>query len=192
MIKVIIFLYILKNYRIVNNKHKKNDTLLFSCLIITTDLLPQLILYRAAGKTPCLLNRFGLSSLFYVFFFSFLFFEVFICSFIKLRNFSKISELKFWVLCPIFYTNFCHWFMWAKSYLHYFISANKITFQALTLVLQMQNKLSVLFPHAQLVLVRCHQVTEFLVPFMQLPHQQFHFSALLSHHRLLYIPATHL
>ena len=80
---------------------------MFSCLIISTDLLLQLIFYRAAGKKLCWLNSFGLSYLF--------------ClwknqKIIKLRNFSKICELKFWVHCPIFCTTFCHWLIYYQQW----------------------------------------------------------------------------
>ena len=71
--------------RIVNKKVNNNKTLLFSCLIITTNLLSQLIFYRAAGKMSCSLNRL-VSVIFSVSLFFILFFEVIICSFIKLRN----------------------------------------------------------------------------------------------------------
>ena len=58
-------------FQIINNwwiKYHTNKTVnekqhspLFSCPVITTNLLSQLIFYRAAGKTSCSLNRFGLS-----------------------------------------------------------------------------------------------------------------------------------
>ena len=50
--------------RIVSKKVNNNKTLLFSCPIITIDLLSQLIFYRAARKTSCSLSRHGLSYLF--------------------------------------------------------------------------------------------------------------------------------
>ena len=65
-------LFFLKRCMQQNKEYKhhikgKNNTLLFSCLTITTDLLSQLIFYRAPfEKTSCSLHRFGLSYLFYV------------------------------------------------------------------------------------------------------------------------------
>ena len=78
MIKVLICPYFLKIQLELQTKRSKNNTLLFSCLFITNDLLSQLTFYTAAGKMSCWLNRFGLSYLFYV-----IFGEAITCSFIK-------------------------------------------------------------------------------------------------------------
>ena len=78
--------------------------MLFSCPIITTDLLSQLIFYREAVKMSVSLNRFGLSYLSSV-----MFLEVIICSFVKFRNFRVLS---FECIVPLLCTTFCHWLIY--------------------------------------------------------------------------------
>ena len=98
--------------RIVNKKVKKKDKKrrrLFSCPIITTDLLSQLIFYRAAGKTSSSLNRFGLSYLFCLFYFYFL--KQFFVLSLNLKSLVKfLSAFSHFCCCLFcFCTTFCHW-----------------------------------------------------------------------------------
>ena len=76
--------------RTVKKERKKEKKvkklLLFSCPIITTDLLSQLTFHRAAGKTSCSLNRFGISYLFYAFFCVFCFVFCFVLFFVLWLN----------------------------------------------------------------------------------------------------------
>ena len=95
MIKVHIFPYFLKI--LLEWKQKGQKTIL--CWLHVQSSQPTFqFLYRAARKKSYSLNRFGLSYLFCLKKKK----KVIICSFIKFTNFSKISELKFWVHCPIF------------------------------------------------------------------------------------------